>query len=176
MKALKGQTTNIRVVTCKCPIDTNRKIEHGVSIDRGQGHMVQTGNSYMFYCTECYNKHTNTVNNTMQTVGQSLTEKATIQSGYIHQVAMTVSRKDTDTVNRLKRNGYNTVYQGKTVVRVVSPFITNLNGIAKQFNAMGLTDRKIKIITVNANGEQFISKGKLSTVVLDCQKARTHRV
>lgn len=173
MKAKPTQTTNQRTVTCKCPTETDRTVEHAVIIPVGQGHLVQTGNSYLFYCTECYNRHSKASNNTLQTVGQDLTGKQSIVTGYRHQLAMTIAKKDTQTIHRLQRNGYNVILQGKTVVRMLSPFISNLNGLNKQFVAMGLKDRKVTIITRNANNEQTVTKGHLATVVADCQKART---
>lgn len=172
MKISKFQISNVRTVLCRCPQDHNKKAIHGVSIPVGEGHPVQVGNTYFFYCEECFHKHTNATNNTVQTVGQNLQAKTEIKGLYAHQVAMTIAKKDIANIMRLKRNGYTVILQGKTIVRLLSPFISNLNGLAKQFTSMQLKDRKVTIITKNANGDRIVTKGRLESLVKDCQDSR----
>ncbi len=185
-KAIKGQKTNLRMAYCQHPTINNTI--HGISISKGNGHLVELGNTYVFYCEECFNNMATTTTNNIESIRcQDLAPKKTIKENFQHQISFVIATKDIATIQRLKRNNFISTRNGNKVTKLTSAWISNLNGIQKQFDAIGLQDRKVIIKTTSnkfleanltdkifnfKNGIAILKESMLSEVIESCKRER----
>lgn len=175
-KAKEGQKYNIRKSHCGCIKEDGTKC--GVEIEAGEGYIVWLhSRDYKVYCRACYPKiasatATNITKATVKEAGQQgrTTAKKEIKEAWQHTFEFSISNKNLNAINLLKRLHYTVVKGNQYTVRVISGKENNLNGINKNFtnlvdNFKVKASTKVKIITFKENVKVSTAKTTLDKAV-----------